>query len=344
MLAGSRRQHDLFVRVPQSREISAHALDGLLPRLDRFFQVLAERPIHIPVRAPLHLRLAAQHEKVIQVEIDVRAPIAAGATLTLPPILVELEQVIVEPLVKIRIAAGAVVDQVLHKIPRLQRRPSRVERLEDGVRQLIPINVDHHEVEALCGHFNQCLSASFGLVGVSSVQPFGDTPLEEQVSVRNLRLAGHYLRILASHDSPKRVAIVARRPNFEAEILVLAREHLAVQDQRLQEVCVFIVSLVEHMLGRVQQDLQRRKPLLTVDDLLLGRFGAPALELSNHDRAEKVGVVATGVRCALNLLGQRNDVLPERLPLIRLVPDVAPLVRRHDVPDVRVEQLARRGG
>ncbi len=89
------------------------------------------------------------------------------------------------------------------------------------------------------------------------------------------------------------------------------------------------------------------RPLLAVDDAARLQAAENRLLRLNDDRPEEVLGVSGRLRQAQ--LGQPPDVLPQRRPLLVLLPDVRPLERRHhevlglheDVlrrPDVRFHQ------
>ena len=79
--------------------------------------------------------------------------------------------------------------------------------------------------------------------------------------------------------------------------------------------------------GRVHEQLQRGQALLTVDDAARLQITEDRLLRLNDDRAEKV--LGSQRTVAQPELGQPPDVLPQRRPLLLLLPDVRPLERRH---------------
>lgn len=97
---------------------------------------------------------------------------------------------------------------------------------------------------------------------------------------------------------------------------------------------------LHHQLGCVQHQLQRGDPLLPVDNVADSDEPGRDLLLFQHYRAEEVGHAECAERswgCIQDLLGDRTDVLPQRLPLVFLGPHVWPLKQRDDVTHVRTE-------
>lgn len=81
----------------------------------------------------------------------------------------------------------------------------------------------------------------------------------------------------------------------------------------------------------VEQELESGKPLLTVDDGSLLHLARLLLNLLQHHRAEKMRLVSLG-RTIQHSVRHPNDVIPEWLSLILLVPDVRSLKQRDDQP------------
>lgn len=83
--------------------------------------------------------------------------------------------------------------------------------------------------------------------------------------------------------------------------------------------------------------------MLTVDDFHGVDLTVIDLDLVEDDRAEKVAADLVGARASgvalKHGLGAPGDVLPERLPLLFLLPDVGALEERHDVAALPLEEV-----
>jgi hypothetical protein len=79
--------------------------------------------------------------------------------------------------------------------------------------------------------------------------------------------------------------------------------------------------------GRVHEHLQRGQALLTVDDAARLEISQDGLLRLNNDRAKEV--LGISRRLHQPELSQPPHVLPERRPLLLLLPDVRSLKRRH---------------
>ena len=99
----------------------------------------------------------------------------------------------------------------------------------------------------------------------------------------------------------------------------------------------------------IHEQLQGGQPLLAIDDAARLEVTEDRLPCLNHDRAKEV--LGIGRRLPEPEIRQPPNVLPQRRPLLFLLPDVRPLERRHhevlrlheDVlrrPDVRFHQTA----
>ena len=84
-------------------------------------------------------------------------------------------------------------------------------------------------------------------------------------------------------------------------------------------------------MQRVEEELQRRQPLLPVDDRPFLHRPSRILHLLEHDCAKEMRVMpAAGV--LKQPLRDAHDVTPQRLPLVVLIPHIWPLKQRHDKP------------
>jgi hypothetical protein len=126
------------------------------------------------------------------------------------------------------------------------------------------------------------------------------------------------------HHFVERLAIAIGGPDLEA-IFLVATERFGIGDQRFQargghrrtDHCNLGVQ-------RVQQQLQSRQALLSVDDGALLQVARRREELLQDNGAKEMRCLRR-VRRAQQACGDTLQVLPERLPLQLLVPDVRTL-------------------
>ena len=90
--------------------------------------------------------------------------------------------------------------------------------------------------------------------------------------------------------------------------------------------CV-LAERLERRRGCVHEQLQGRQALLAIDDAARLQIPKDRLLCLNHDRTEEVPGIAGRLREPE--LRQPPDVLPQRRPLLVLLPDVRPLEQRH---------------
>lgn len=81
----------------------------------------------------------------------------------------------------------------------------------------------------------------------------------------------------------------------------------------------------------VQEELQRSQSLLAIDDRSDRQLAHRMRQLLDDYRAEEVGLRLL-LRARHAAFGDADDVLPERLPLGCLIPDVSPLEEGHHQP------------
>lgn len=81
----------------------------------------------------------------------------------------------------------------------------------------------------------------------------------------------------------------------------------------------------------VEEKLQSRQPLLTVDDGPLLHRAHRILYLLQNDRSKKVRIVLP-MWMVKESFRDTNDVIPKRFPLVFFVPDVWALEQWHDKP------------
>src|SRR2546428_432415 len=84
------------------------------------------------------------------------------------------------------------------------------------------------------------------------------------------------------------------------------------------------LSVVGHVAGRAEDELERRQALLAIDDGVEGDRSRRVDDLLEDDRAEEVGE-AVFLATVQAVLEDRLDVVPKRLPLTLRVPDVRAL-------------------
>ena len=98
--------------------------------------------------------------------------------------------------------------------------------------------------------------------------------------------------------------------------------------------------LFQHELSCGEEKLQSHEPLLSVNDRMFRCLDCGRLDELEHDRPEKVCGRLTrlnAVRQLQNGIDDAHDVIPERLPLVLLGPDIRSLEGRYLVADVPVE-------
>src|SRR5262249_34966463 len=81
----------------------------------------------------------------------------------------------------------------------------------------------------------------------------------------------------------------------------------------------------------VQQKLKRREPLLTINNGPLLHQSRWSLNLLQHNGSEEVRVMLV-VWSSQSSVGDTNDVIPKRFPLVLLVPHVGSLKERDNQP------------
>ena len=84
-------------------------------------------------------------------------------------------------------------------------------------------------------------------------------------------------------------------------------------------------------MQRVKEELQCCQPLLPVDYGPFLHRPSRVLHLLEHDCAKEMRVLPSG-RVLKQALRHTDDVTPQRLPLVVLVPHIWPLEQRHDEP------------
>ena len=147
-------------------------------------------------------------------------------------------------------------------------------------------------------------------------------------------------RRLGCHHFVERRVVLVEVPELQPALPVL---NVLLRVQR--EVFEPPRQLVEAGLGeertrRICQNLQCGEALLAVDDVPRRQTLALRLVGLDDDRPEEVGSVQVGLGDAQ--LRNPADVLPERFPLLCLLPDVRTLEKRDHEMLRQVEQLQRR--
>ena len=226
-------------------------------------------------------------------------------------------------------------DEVLDQVGGGEMRAPGVQRLEDLLRILLGRQIDHHELHQLPYRVLDLLRTRRHVLGTVEGEPL--PRLLGEVAVGVDQAGTSVLETAMIHGRRGRHHIVERRavavggPHLE---LVLGRDaergrvlHEGLQPQgRLrgthgEQLCV----------QRVDQQLQGRQPLLPVDDRPRLQRAHRVLQLLQHDGAKEVRLVLAARVCE-ETLRHAHDVLPQRLPLVLLVPDVGPLEQRDDQP------------
>jgi hypothetical protein len=91
----------------------------------------------------------------------------------------------------------------------------------------------------------------------------------------------------------------------------------------------------------VEEELQRSQALLPIDDRAFLHQPGLIGELLQHDRPQEVRIVRSLAPSQM-AVGDSYDVVPERLPLVLLIPDVRPVEKRNDEPLGKHEDHLRR--
>lgn len=98
-------------------------------------------------------------------------------------------------------------------------------------------------------------------------------------------------------------------------------------------------------MSRVEEQLHGGQSLLPVDNRRTERVACRTSELLDDDRPKEVpGECSCGNRVTVSAeqgLGDASDVVPQRLPLVLLRPDVRALERWDLVTDLAVEEITR---
>jgi hypothetical protein len=155
------------------------------------------------------------------------------------------------------------------------------------------------------------------------------------------RDAGPVRCVALLHDAEERPAVTPRGPDLEPEIAI--RRPAAIEDQLGQlPGKVGRAPLLCHPGRGGEHDLQRRQPLLPVDDE--ARVNAARLNrlLVQHDRAQEMPLPDLGRRVGDIPPSGICNVLPQDTPVFLLIPDISPLVNRDDELDAPVEQVVDR--
>jgi hypothetical protein len=84
-------------------------------------------------------------------------------------------------------------------------------------------------------------------------------------------------------------------------------------------------------MQRVEQQLERGQALLPIDDGSLLHQPGGVLNLLQNDRSKEMWIVPI-VRAPEQPFSDSHDIIPERLPLVFLVPDVRSLEQRNRQP------------
>lgn len=225
---------------------------------------VAEHPVGRDVVQHLH------REPVVEEHIDPR-PVQPTLRYELTPVVgVQwLPVLAVEILDASPLVLGNLEHQVLHEIRGKQRRAPVVERLEDNLRVVTWLQVDHDEPKVVPQRADKRVEPCGHLVRVTGdIAPFGDSVEEEGVRLHDPRCGenGRHDGVVV-HRGAERVLVAVGRPDLVDLILVLSDRRI-VQHEHLQRLRVHRHAvLLDYPLCRVEQQLQRRQPLLTVNDV-----------------------------------------------------------------------------
>jgi len=293
------------------------------------------------LRADLLTDLRA--EPLVQEERAARDGVAPNADLGLPELCLEWPVLGVGPTRVHTLAFQALEDEVLHQVRRCERRSARVERLEDLLRVLLRLQVDDHQLETPRQHLNQrggALGKRLGALG----QPFPDSPDEEAMGAGEQRPRVLQVvvvdRRLSVHHLVERCLVLVRMPQLQpgpttSDVkLEVVRHHLELACQGI------LTCLVQHRARRVHQQLEGGQALLTIDDVPGGKSSQLVVMCLHDHRTEEVRT--REVRRGDPKLRDPPHVLPQREPLLDLIPDVWPLEQRdHQV--LRQREYVQRG-
>ena len=84
-------------------------------------------------------------------------------------------------------------------------------------------------------------------------------------------------------------------------------------------------------MERIEKDLQRGQPLLSVNDHPLREFPDGILHMLQDNSPKKMRLMLR-VRVPEQPRGNPLQVLPKRIPLLLFVPDIGPLKQRNQEP------------
>lgn len=240
-------------------------------------------------------------------------------------------------------------DEVLDQVYGVQRSPAVVERLEDDLCVVAVVEVNPDDVQ-LCAHDSfECSEVQLSIRVGELFRPFTDRALKEAEGAHDPVFLEVMINSAVGHNSPEGGAIVLGRPDLEHRIGLALREVRAVLDQITEDVCLLGRSeLPEGRRSRSDEQLNRSKPLLAVDDLAKLELTSTERNQFNDDSPEKVNRQLVATRGCSSSLGRFNigldnleDIAPEWFPLALALPGVAPLEDRNDVPDIPAEDRVK---
>lgn len=283
-----------------------------------------------------HLALCAGHEPVVKEDGRPRVADPANADLLLPEAGLELAPppLILGLDVRPRLEE-ALEHEVLDEVGGRELGAPGIEGLEDLLRVLVGGQVDHHDLQELPrrglddGRTTRDLGVAISHEPLPSLGREASMGLDHALARVPSRGVVH--RQLCGHDRLERRPIAVRGPDLEL-VLGLRAEGLRVGDQGLDP-HRRLRSTDCDQLGtqRIKQELQGRQPLLTVDDGPLLHVPGRARHLLQNNGAEEVGLVPISWSLE-HPTRDAGEVLPQRLPLALLVPDIRPLEQRDDQP------------
>lgn len=142
--------------------------------------------------------------------------------------------------------------------------------------------------------------------------------------------------VVAGHRRNERRSIDVRRPDLQ-QVGPLGPQRIVLGEVGDQLRVGVGANRRQRPHGGGEQKLQRREPLLPIDHDELRDLTRDHRHAVEHDRAEEMRPHLRGAH--LLVAEHRADVIPQQLPLMLAVPDIRPLIQRHDVADVALEQL-----
>ena len=138
---------------------------------------------------------------------------------------------------------------------------------------------------------------------------------------------------------PKRIPVYDRGPYLEGIVSVAVPEFLlVVYESRKTLGRIGVASPLKHLLDRIDEKLKSGQPLLAINDNTALNRACGILHLLKNHSAHEVGFCLAVFQ---NRLCKLFDVVPQRLPLLLLLPHITALKCGYLVTDWLGEKALR---